>query len=233
MMPLPCVDECCLRLLIEHVPAAVAMLDREMRYLVVSRRYLSNYGLPEENIIGRSHYDVFPEIPERWGGSIVAAWRGRRSGVRRILPPARWARRLDTMEDPAVAPGERGDRGHHPAQRGDHRNGGWRRMPSPGASDGFGRWSRSRPTWSYGARRRHAGHVLEPQYRESARVDSERRDGEIAAGPRPPRERDAVRIAFRALLAMPDAGTQRVVRRVMHKDGSSRVVENPRAEPAG
>jgi PAS domain S-box-containing protein len=54
-----------LRLFFAYAPAAAAMFDREMRYLAVSRRWLQDFGLVGD-IIGRCHYDVFPEIPERW-----------------------------------------------------------------------------------------------------------------------------------------------------------------------
>jgi len=55
-----------LRLFVEHSPASIAMFDREMKYIVFSRRYLIDYGLGEQDLAGRSHYEVFPEIPEHW-----------------------------------------------------------------------------------------------------------------------------------------------------------------------
>jgi len=55
-----------LELFVEYAPAAIAMVDREMRYIAVSRRWLEDYRLDDQDIIGQSHYELFPEIPDRW-----------------------------------------------------------------------------------------------------------------------------------------------------------------------
>jgi PAS domain S-box-containing protein len=52
--------------LAEHIPMAVALFDRELRYLFASPRWISDFHLPETDIIGKNHYEIFPEIGEAW-----------------------------------------------------------------------------------------------------------------------------------------------------------------------
>lgn len=55
-----------LKIFVKNVPAGVAMLDRDMRYLQVSDRWCLDYSLNSSQVIGRSHYEIFPDVPERW-----------------------------------------------------------------------------------------------------------------------------------------------------------------------
>ena len=55
-----------MRYIIEHDSAGVAVHDRDLNYIYVSRHYLEQYEVREEDVIGRHHYDVFPDLPEKW-----------------------------------------------------------------------------------------------------------------------------------------------------------------------
>ncbi|MEM6424506.1 MAG: PAS domain S-box protein [Cyanobacteria bacterium P01_D01_bin.128] len=54
------------RLLVEHTPGAIAMFDRDLRYLMTSRRWLEDYRLGDRDIIGQCHYDIFPGTSNWW-----------------------------------------------------------------------------------------------------------------------------------------------------------------------
>lgn len=54
------------KLFVEQAPIAIAMFDKEVRYLAASNRWLQDYGIQKTDIIGKSHYEVFPEIGDEW-----------------------------------------------------------------------------------------------------------------------------------------------------------------------
>lgn len=54
------------RVFVEQSPSAVLMLDREMRHLAASRRWLDEIKANCDDIIGRHHYDVYPDLKEEW-----------------------------------------------------------------------------------------------------------------------------------------------------------------------
>jgi PAS domain S-box-containing protein len=53
-------------LFIENTPTAIAMLDNNMKYLAASEKWMSDYNIDKTSAIGRSHYELFPEIGEEW-----------------------------------------------------------------------------------------------------------------------------------------------------------------------
>ena len=61
---------------IAHARSAIAVHDRELRYIYVSERYLREYNVAAQDVIGRHHYDVFPDLPQRWRDVHQRALRG-------------------------------------------------------------------------------------------------------------------------------------------------------------
>src|ERR1700751_4760232 len=55
-----------LKIFVQNVPVGAVMLDRNMRYLQVSDRFCADYGLDGSTLPGRSHYEMFPDIPTGW-----------------------------------------------------------------------------------------------------------------------------------------------------------------------
>ncbi len=54
------------RRFVAAAPIAMAMYDRDMRLLMASRGWLEDLSLAEEDVLGRSLYDVQPWLPEKW-----------------------------------------------------------------------------------------------------------------------------------------------------------------------
>ena len=54
-----------LKIFVKHVPAAVAMLDRDMRYVQVSDRWCRDNSVEASAVLGQFR-EGLPEMPERW-----------------------------------------------------------------------------------------------------------------------------------------------------------------------
>jgi len=46
--------------------SAVAVLDRNLHFVYVSERFVEDYSVSYSSIIGMHHYEVFPEITQKW-----------------------------------------------------------------------------------------------------------------------------------------------------------------------
>jgi PAS domain S-box-containing protein len=54
-----------MRYIIEHANSAVAVMDRNLCFTYVSQQFIDAYKIPNANIIGKHHYEVFPELPDQ------------------------------------------------------------------------------------------------------------------------------------------------------------------------
>lgn len=59
-------SEAQLRSFIEHAPADIAMFDNRMVCLAASQRWIDAYSRGRPTPVGISHYEVNPDLPERW-----------------------------------------------------------------------------------------------------------------------------------------------------------------------
>ncbi len=65
-----------LRHIIETAPVAMAMFDRHMRHVAHSGRWLNDFGLAGNGVIGQTLDDVVPDIPSRWKQTYQRALQG-------------------------------------------------------------------------------------------------------------------------------------------------------------
>lgn len=54
------------KIFIEQAPTSLAILDQNMCYIAVSQQWITDFKMEGREVIGRSHYELFPEIGEDW-----------------------------------------------------------------------------------------------------------------------------------------------------------------------
>lgn len=66
-----------LGLFVQHMPAAVAMLDESFRYVMVSSRWVADFDLAgREGLKGQSHFSLFADPEEQWRAAFERAREG-------------------------------------------------------------------------------------------------------------------------------------------------------------
>ena len=65
-----------LRQVVTNAPVAMAMFDGQLRYLAYSEKWVSDYQLQDQDLLGQSLYDVFGDLPEDRHQAYQEALRG-------------------------------------------------------------------------------------------------------------------------------------------------------------
>lgn len=69
-------DKIMLQAFVSSAPAAIAMFDTDFQYLAASDKWYTDYDLEDEFIIGRSHFEVFPDNGQDWEKIFRSAIKG-------------------------------------------------------------------------------------------------------------------------------------------------------------
>jgi len=59
-------DDLLFKTFIKKIPAAVAVFDTEMRYIIMSDKFVEETNTPTKNITGKKLYDTVPDVPKKW-----------------------------------------------------------------------------------------------------------------------------------------------------------------------
>src|ERR1700722_8648956 len=59
-------EENLLRNFIKNIPAAIAIFDKNLNYIITSDRWAEETDSKIKDVIGKNHYDVVPDIPQKW-----------------------------------------------------------------------------------------------------------------------------------------------------------------------
>ena len=66
-----------LRSIVSHAPVAMAILDRDLRYVAHSERWRKYWRAQGRSLIGQAHEDLFPGLPEAYRHSLRQALEGK------------------------------------------------------------------------------------------------------------------------------------------------------------
>ena len=66
-----------LRSIVSHAPVAMAILDRELRYVAYSERWLKYWRLRGRPLLGRRHEELFPTLPAAYHEALQQALAGK------------------------------------------------------------------------------------------------------------------------------------------------------------
>lgn len=51
---------------IQKIPAAIAIFDTEMRYIIMSDQFVGGTNTPTQDVMGKKLYDLVPDMPKKW-----------------------------------------------------------------------------------------------------------------------------------------------------------------------